>query len=137
LLISGFANKYGKQLDDSYIDTDASIIREAEELNKQEFMWYESGGNNYISGQGVGTTLHRPGVKAMQENKTYVEWSNQPDFITNGKFEIIFRNATEYSNRPYLRITYKGQSIELHIYEGGDESRMGYQQHLVNLWKFC
>lgn len=137
LLISGFANKYGKQLDDSYMDTDASIIREAEELNKQEFMWYESGGNNYISGQGVGTTLHRPGVKAMQENKTYVEWSNQPDFITNGKFEIIFRNATEYSNRPYLRITYKGQSIELHIYEGGDESRMGYQQHLVNLWKFC
>ena len=137
LLISGFANKYGKQLDDSYIDTDASIIREAEELNKQEFMWYESGGNNYISGQGVGTTLHRPGVKAMQENKTYVQWSNQPDFITNGKFEIIFRNATEYSNRPYLRITYKGQSIELHIYEGGDESRMGYQQHLVDLWKFC
>lgn len=137
LLISGFANKYGKQLDDSYIDTDASIIREAEELNKQEFMWHESGGNNYISGQGVGTTLHRPGVKAMQENKTYVEWSNQPDFITNGKFEIIFRNATEYSNRPYLRITYKGQSIELHIYEGGDESRMGYQQHLVDLWKFC
>lgn len=137
LLISGFANKYGKQLDDSYIDTDASIIREAEELNKQEFMWYESGGNNYISGQGVGTTLHRPGVKAMYENKTYVEWSNQPDFITNGKFEIIFRNATEYSNRPYLRITYKGQSIELHIYEGGDESRMGYQQHLVDLWKFC
>lgn len=137
LLISGFANKYGKQLDDSYIDTDASIIREAEELNKQEFMWYESGGNNYISGQGVGTTLHRPGVKAMQENKTYVEWSNQPDFITNGKFEIIFRNVTEYSNRPYLRITYKGQSIELHIYEGGDESRMGYQQHLVDLWKFC
>lgn len=137
LLISGFANKYGKQLDDSYIDTDASIIREAEELNKQEFMWYESGGNNYISGQGVGTTLHRPGAKAMQENKTYVEWSNQPDFITNGKFEIIFRNVTEYSNRPYLRITYKGQSIELHIYEGGDESRMGYQQHLVDLWKFC
>lgn len=137
LLISGFANKYGKQLDDSYMDTDASIIREAEELNKQEFMWYESGGNNYISGQGVGTTLHRPGVKAMQENKTYVEWSNQPDFITNGKFEIIFRNATEYSNRPYLRITYKGQSVELHIYEGGDESRMGYQQHLVDLWKFC
>lgn len=137
LLISGFANKYGKQLDDSYMDTDASIIREAEELNKQEFMWYESGGNNYISGQGVGTTLHRPGVKAMQENKTYVEWSNQPDFIINGKFEIIFRNATEYSNRPYLRITYKGQSIELHIYEGGDESRMGYQQHLVDLWKFC
>ena len=137
LLISGFANKYGKQLDDSYMDTDASIIREAEELNKQEFLWYESGGNNYISGQGVGTTLHRPGVKAMQENKTYVEWSNQPDFITNGKFEIIFRNATEYSNRPYLRITYKGQSIELHIYEGGDESRIGYQQHLVNLWKFC
>lgn len=137
LLISGFANKYGKQLDDSYMDTDASIIREAEELNKQEFMWYESGGNNYISGQGVGTTLHRPGVKAMQENKTYVEWSNQPDFITNGKFEIIFRNATEYSNRPYLRITYKGQPIELHIYEGGDESRMGYQQHLVDLWKFC
>lgn len=137
LLISGFANKYGKQLDDSYMDTDASIIREAEELNKQEFLWYESGGNNYISGQGVGTTLHRPGVKAMQENKTYVEWSNQPDFIINGKFEIIFRNATEYSNRPYLRITYKGQSIELHIYEGGDESRMGYQQHLVNLWKFC
>lgn len=137
LLISGFANKYGKQLDDSYMDTDASIIREAEELNKQEFLWYESGGNNYISGQGVGTTLHRPGIKAMQENKTYVEWSNQPDFITNGKFEIIFRNATEYSNRPYLRITYKGQSIELHIYEGGDESRMGYQQHLVNLWKFC
>lgn len=137
LLISGFANKYGKQLDDSYMDTDASIIREAEELNKQEFMWYESCGNNYISGQGVGTTLHRPGVKAMQENKTYVEWSNQPDFITNGKFEIIFRNATEYSNRPYLRITYKGQSIELHIYEGGDESRMGYQQHLVDLWKFC
>lgn len=137
LLISGFANKYGKQLDDSYMDTDASIIREAEELNKQEFMWYESGGNNYVSGQGVGTTLHRPGVKAMQENKTYVEWSNQPDFITNGKFEIIFRNATEYSNRPYLRITYKGQSIELHIYEGGDESRMGYQQHLVDLWKFC
>lgn len=137
LLISGFANKYGKQLDDSYMDTDASIIREAEELNKQEFMWYESGGNNYISGQGVGTTLHRPGVKTMQENKTYVEWSNQPDFITNGKFEIIFRNATEYSNRPYLRITYKGQSIELHIYEGGDESRMGYQQHLVDLWKFC
>lgn len=137
LLISGFANKYGKQLDDSYMDTDASIIREAEELNKQEFLWYESGGNNYISGQGVGTTLHRPGVKAMQENKTYVEWSNQPDFITNGKFEIIFRNATEYSNRPYLRITYKGQSIELHVYEGGDESRMGYQQHLVNLWKFC
>ena len=137
LLISGFANKYGKQLDDSYMDTDASIIREAEELNKQEFMWYESGGNNYISGQGVGTTLHRPGVKAMQENKTYVEWSNQPDFITNGKFEIIFKNATEYSNRPYLRITYKGQSIELHIYEGGDESRIGYQQHLVDLWKFC
>lgn len=137
LLISGFANKYGKQLDDSYMDTDASIIREAEELNKQEFLWYESGGNNYISGQGVGTTLHRPGVKAMHENKTYVEWSNQPDFITNGKFEIIFRNATEYSNRPYLRITYKGQSIELHIYEGGDESRMAYQQHLVNLWKFC
>lgn len=137
LLISGFANKYGKQLDDSYMDTDASIIREAEELNKQEFMWYESGGNNYISGQGVGTTLHRPGVKAMQENKTYVEWSNQPDFITNGKFEIIFKNATEYSNRPYLRITYKGQSIELHVYEGGDESRMGYQQHLVDLWKFC
>lgn len=137
LLISGFANKYGKQLDDSYMDTDASIIREAEDLNKQEFMWYESGGNNYISGQGVGTTFHRPGVKAMQENKTYVEWSNQPDFITNGKFEIIFRNATEYSNRPYLRITYKGQSIELHIYEGGDESRMGYQQHLVDLWKFC
>lgn len=137
LLISGFANKYGKQLDGSYMDTDASIIREAEELNKQEFMWYESGGNNYISGQGVGTTLHRPGVKAMQENKTYVEWSNQPDFITNGKFEIIFRNATEYSNRPYLRITYKGQSIELHIYEGGDESKMGYQQHLVDLWKFC
>ena len=137
LLISGFANKYGKQLDDSYMDTDASIIREAEELNKQEFMWYESGGNNYVSGQGVGTTLHRPGVKAMQENKTYVEWSNQPDFITNGKFEIIFKNATEYSNRPYLRITYKGQSIELHIYEGGDESRMGYQQHLVDLWKFC
>ncbi len=137
LLISGFANKYGKQLDDSYMDTDASIIREAEELNKQEFMWYESGGNNYISGQGVGTTLHRPGVKAMQENKTYVELSNQPDFITNGKFEIIFRNATEYSNRPYLRITYKGQSIELHIYEGGDESRMGYQHHLVDLWKFC
>ena len=137
LLISGFANKYGKQLDDSYMDTDTSIIREAEELNKQEFLWYESGGNNYISGQGVGTTLHRPGVKAMQENKTYVEWSNQPDFITNGKFEIIFKNATEYSNRPYLRITYKGQSIELHIYEGGDESRMGYQQHLVDLWKFC
>lgn len=137
LLISGFANKYGKQLDSSYMDTDASIIREAEELNNKEFLWYESGGNNYISGQGVGTTLHRPGVKAMQENKTYVEWSNQPDFITNGKFEIIFRNATEYSNRPYLRITYKGQSIELHIYEGGDESRMGYQQHLVNLWKFC
>ena len=137
LLISGFANKYGKQLDDSYMDTDASIIREAEELNKQEFLWYESGGNNYISGQGVGTTLHRPGVKAMQENKTYVEWSNQPDFITNGKFEIIFKNATEYSNRPYLRITYKGQSIELHVYEGGDESRMEYQQHLVNLWKFC
>lgn len=137
LLISGFANKYGKQLDDSYMDTDASIIREAEELNKQEFMWYESGGNNYISGQGVGTTLHRPGVKAMQENKTYVEWSNQPDFITNGKFEIIFKNATEYSNRPYLKITYKGQSIELHIYEGGDESRMRYQQHLVDLWKFC
>ena len=137
LLISGFANKYGKQLDDSYMDTDASIIREAEELNKQEFLWYESGGNNYISGQGVGTTLHRPGVKAMQENKTYVEWSNQPDFITNGKFEIIFKNATEYSNRPYLKITYKGQSIELHIYEGGDESRMAYQQHLVNLWKFC
>lgn len=137
LLISGFANKYGKQLDDSYMDTDSSIIKEAEELNKQEFMWYESGGNNYISGQGVGTTLHRPGVKAMQENKTYVEWSNQPDFITNGKFEIIFRNATEYSNRPYLRITYKGQSIELHIYEGGDESRIGYQQHLVDLWKFC
>lgn len=137
LLISGFANKYGKQLDDSYMDTDASIIREAEELNKQEFMWYESGGNNYISGQGVGTTLHRPGVKAMQENKTYVEWSNQPDFITNGKFEIIFKNATEYSNRPYLRITYKEQSIELHVYEGGDESRMGYQQHLVDLWKFC
>lgn len=137
LLISGFANKYGKQLDDSYMDTDASIIREAEELNKHEFMWYESGGNNYISGQGVGTTLHRPGVKAMQENKTYVEWSNQPDFITNGKFEIIFRNATEYSNRPYLRITYKGQSIELHIYEGSDESRMGYQHHLVDLWKFC
>lgn len=137
LLISGFANKYGKQLDDSYMDTDASIIKEAEELNKQEFMWYESDGNNYISGQGVGTTLHRPGVKAMQENKTYVEWSNQPDFITNGKFEIIFRNATEYSNRPYLRITYKGQSIELHIYEGGDESRIGYQQHLVDLWKFC
>ncbi len=137
LLISGFANKYGKRLDDSYMDTDASIIREAEELNKQEFLWYESGGNNYISGQGVGTTLHRPGVKAMQENKTYVEWSNQPDFITNGKFEIVFRNATEYSNRPYLRITYKGQSIELHIYEGGDESRIGYQQHLVNLWKFC
>ena len=137
LLISGFANKYGKQLDDSYMDTDASIIREAEELNKQEFLWYESGGNNYISGQGVGTTLHRPGVKAMQENKIYVEWSNQPDFITNGKFEIVLKNATEYSNRPYLRITYKGQSIELHIYEGGDESRMGYQQHLVNLWKFC
>lgn len=137
LLISGFANKYGKQLDDSYMDTDASIIREAEELNKQEFLWYESGGNNYISGQGVGTTLHRPGVKAMQENKTYVEWSNQPDFITNGKFEIVLKNATEYSNRPYLRITYKGQSIELHIYEGGDESRMGYQQHLVNLCKFC
>lgn len=137
LLISGFANKYGKQLDDSYMDTDASIIREAEELNKQEFLWYESGGNNYISGQGVGITLHRPGVKAMQENKTYVEWSNQPDFITNGKFEIIFKNATEYSNRPYLRITYKGQSIELHIYEGGDESRIGYQQHLVDLWKFC
>lgn len=137
LLISGFANKYGKQLDDSYMDTDASIIREAEELNKQEFLWYESGGNNYISGQGVGTTLHRPGVKAMQQNKTYVEWSNQPDFITNGKFEIVLKNATEYSNRPYLRITYKGQSIELHIYEGGDESRMGYQQHLVNLWKFC
>lgn len=137
LLIHGFANKYGKQLDDSYMDTDASIIREAEELNKQQFMWYESGGNNYISGQGVGTTLHRPGVKTMQENKTYVEWSNQPDFITNGKFEIIFKNATEYSNRPYLRITYKGQSIELHIYEGGDESRMGYQQHLVDLWKFC
>lgn len=137
LLISGFANKYGKQLDDSYMDTDASIIREAEELNKQEFLWYESGGNNYISGQGVGTTLHRPGVKAMQENKTYVEWSNQPDFITNGKFEIILKNATEYSNRPYLRITYKGQSIELHIYEGGDESRMRYQQHLVDLWKFC
>lgn len=137
LLISGFANKYGKQLDDSYMDTDTSIIREAEELNKQEFLWYESGGNNYISGQGVGTTLHRPGVKAMQENKTYVEWSNQPDFITNGKFEIVLKNATEYSNRPYLRITYKGQSIELHIYEGGDESRMGYQQHLVNLWKFC
>lgn len=137
LLISGFANKYGKQPDDSYMDTDASIIKEAEELNKQEFMWYESGGNNYISGQGVGTTLHRPGVKAMQENNTYVEWSNQPDFITNGKFEIIFRNATEYSNRPYLRITYKGQSIELHIYEGGDESRMRYQQHLVDLWKFC
>ena len=90
-------------------------------------MWYESGGNNYISGQGVGTTLHRAGVKAMQENKTYVEWSNQPDFITNGKFEIVFKNATEYSNRPYLRITYKGQSIELHIYEGGDESRMRYQ----------
>ena len=67
LLISGFANKYGKQLDDSYMDTDASIIREAEDLNKQEFMWYESGGNNYISGQGVGTTLHRPGVKAMQD----------------------------------------------------------------------
>lgn len=107
LLISGFANKYGKQLDDSYMNTDASIIKEAEELNKQEFMWYESGGNNYISGQGVGTTLHRPGVKAMQENKTYVEWSNQPDFITNGKFEIIFKSATEYSNRPYLRITYK------------------------------
>ena len=137
LLISGFANKYGKQLDDSYMDTDASIIREAEQLNKQEFLWYESGGNNYISGQGVGTTLHRPGVKAMQENKTYVEWSNQPDFITNGKFEIVLKNATEYSNRPYLKITYKGQSIELHIYEGGDESRMRYQQHLVNLWKFC
>lgn len=137
LLISGFANKYGKQLDDSYMDTDASIIRESEELNKQEFLWYESGGNNYISGQGVGTTLHRPGVKAMQENKTYVEWSNQPDFITNGKFEIVLKNATEYSNRPYLRITYNGQSIELHIYEGGDESRMRYQQHLVNLWKFC
>lgn len=137
LLISGFANKYGKQLDDSYMDTDASIIREAEELNKQEFLWYESGGNNYISGQGVGTTLHRPGVKAMQENKTYVQWSNQPDFITNGKFEIVLKNATEYSNRPYLRITYKGQSIELHIYEGGDESRMRYQQHLVDLWKFC
>ena len=137
LLISGFANKYGKQLDDSYMDTDASIIREAEELNKQEFLWYESGGDNYISGQGVGTTLHRPGVKAMQENKTYVEWSNQPDFITNGKFEIILKNATEYSNRPYLKITYKGKSIELHIYEGGDESRLSYQQHLVNLWKFC
>ena len=137
LLISGFANKYGKQLDDSYMDTDASIIREAEELNKQEFLWYEAGGDNYISGHGVGTTLHRPGVKAMQENKTYVELSNQPDFITNGKFEIIFKNATEYSNRPYLRITYKGQSIELHIYEGGDESRMAYQQHLVSLWKFC
>lgn len=137
LLISGFANKYGKQLDDSYMDTDASIIREAEELNKQEFLWYESGGNNYISGQGVGTTLHRPGVKAMQQNKTYVEWSNQPDFITNGKFEIVLKNATEYSNRPYLKITYKGQSIELHIYEGGDESRLSYQQHLVNLWKFC
>lgn len=137
LLISGFANKYGKQLDSSYMDTDASIIREAEELNNKEFLWYESGGNNYISGQGVGTTLHRPGVKAMQENKTYVEWSNQPDFITSGKFEIIFKNATEYSNRPYLRITYKGQSIELHIYEGGDESRMSYQQHLVDLWKFC
>ena len=137
LLISGFANKYGKQLDNSYMDTDTSIIREAEELNKQEFLWYESGGNNYISGQGVGTTLHRPGVKAMQENKTYVEWSNQPDFITNGKFEIVLKDATEYSNRPYLRITYKGQSIELHIYEGGDESRIGYQQHLVNLWKFC
>lgn len=137
LLISGFANKYGKQLDSSYMDTDASIIREAEELNNKEFLWYESGGNNYISGQGVGTTLHRPGVKAMQENKTYVEWSNQPDFITNGKFEIVFKNATEYSNRPYLRITYKGQSIELHIYEGGDESRISYQQHLVDLWKFC
>ena len=137
LLISGFANKYGKQLDSSYMDTDASIIREAEELNNKEFLWYESGGNNYISGQGVGTTLHRPGVKAMQENKTYVEWSNQPDFITNGKFEIVFKNATEYSNRPYLRITYNGQSIELHIYEGGDESRMSYQQHLVDLWKFC
>lgn len=137
LLISGFANKYGKQLDDSYMDTDASIIRETEELNKQEFLWYESGGNNYISGQGVGTTLHRPGVRAMQENKTYVEWSNQPDFITNGKFEIIFKDATEYSNRPYLRITYKGQSIELHIHEGGEESKMGYKQHLVNLWKFC
>ena len=137
LLVTGFANKYGKQLDSSYMDTDASIIREAEELNNKEFLWYESGGNNYISGQGVGTILHRPGVKAMQENKTYVEWSNQPDFITNGKFEIIFKNATEYSNRPYLRITYKGQSIELHIYEGGDESRMSYQQHLVDLWKFC
>lgn len=137
LLVTGFANKYGKQLDSSYMDTDASIIREAEELNDKEFLWYESGGNNYISGQGVGTTLHRPGVKAMQENKTYVEWSNQPDFITNGKFEIVFKNATEYSNRPYLRITYKGQSIELHIYEGGDESRMSYQQHLVDLWKFC
>ena len=137
LIISGFANKYGKQLDDSYMDTDASIIKEAEELNRQEFLWYEFGGNNYISGQGVGTTSHRPGVKAMQENKTYVEWSNQPDFITNGKFEIIFRNATEYSNRPYLRITYKGQSIELHIYEGGDESGAEYQQHLVDLWKFC
>ena len=137
LLISGFANKYGKQLDDSYMDTDASIIREAEELNKQEFLWYESGGNNYISGQGVGTTLHRPGVKAMQQNKAYIEWSNQPDFITNGKFEIVLRDATEYSNRPYLKITYKGQSIQLHIYEGGDESRLSYQQHLVNLWKFC
>ena len=137
LLISGFANKHGKQLDDSYMDTDASIIKEAEELNRQEFLWYEFGGNNYISGQGVGTTSHRPGVKAMQENKTYVEWSNQPDFITNGKFEIIFRNATEYSNRPYLRITYKGQSIELHIYEGGDESGAEYLQHLVDLWKFC
>ena len=137
LLISGFANKYGKQLDDSYIDTDDSIIREAEELNKKEFLWYESGSNNYIGYQCVGTTLHRPGVKAMQENKTYVEWSNQPDFITNGKFEIVLKDATEYSNRPYLRITYKGQSIELHIYEGGYESRIGYQHHLVDLWKFC
>lgn len=137
LLISGFANKYGKQLDDSYIYTDASIIREAEDLNKHEYMWYESGGNNYTSGLGVGTILHRPGVKAMQENKAYVKWSNQPDFITNGKFEIILRDATQYSNRPYLRITYKGQSIKLHIYEGGYESRIGYQHHLVDLWKFC
>lgn len=137
LLISGFANKYGKSLDDSYMDTDSSIIREAEQLNSKEFLWYEGGGHNHVSGVGVGTTLHRPGVKAMSENVTYRKWCNQPDFITNGKFEIVFKDATEYSNRPYLRITYNGQSIDLHIYEGGEASGFAYQQHLVDLWKFC
>lgn len=136
-LISGFANKYGKTLDDSYMDTDSSIIEEAQRFNSKEFLWYEGGGGNYISGNGVATSLHRPGVKAMQQHQTYREWCNKPDFITNGKFEIVFKNATEYSNRPYLRITYNGQSIELHIYTGSPESSYRYEQHLVDLWKFC